>query len=229
VVKHLTTIVVLALVLVGCGAPAVPTPEAIPESTIRAAASAARPSMLGLDNLAHGKPATASASLPDQPASASFDGDPQTVWNAGAHPPQWIEIDLGAAFDLDRVILTVAQDPRGRTVHQISGRGETGDYRLLLVFRDDTEDGQELDVSPVAAWAAVRYLKIETAESPSWVAWREIAVFGRPAEPQAALPGLADIAFHNGNLLTMAVTDTSPTAPASILGSPAHRPDRRTQ
>ena len=114
-------------------------------------------------------------------ASAAVDGDPQTVWNAGAHAPQWIEIDLGAAFDLDRVILTVAEDPRGGTVHQISARGETGDYRLLYKFHEDTGDGLELEVSPVAGWAAVRYLKIETTESLSWVAWREIAVFGRPS------------------------------------------------
>lgn len=136
-------------------------------------------------NLALHRPATASASMPDQPPTAAVDGDPETAWSAGTHPTQWIEIDLGAAYDLDRLILTVAQTPAGNTVHQVFGRGDEGDYRLLHEFRGDTSDGQLLDVAPMAAWDAVRYLKIETSESPSWVAWREIAVFGRAAEPSS--------------------------------------------
>jgi hypothetical protein len=187
--KHLSTIVVMALVLVGCGAPAVPTPQAIPESTIRAAASAARPSMLGLDNLAHGNPATASASLPDQPPSAAVDGDPETIWSSGGHPMQWIQLDLGSVFDLDRLVLLPAQSPEGPTVHQVWGRGVTGVYRLLHEFRGSTADGVSLDVSPVSYWSGIRYLKIETTESPSWVAWREIAAFGELAG-LAAVDGL---------------------------------------
>jgi F5/8 type C domain len=168
------------LALQACSVPGVrPTSAAVVDTTIPSLDSLRPATPEPSENLALHRPATASASLPDQSASAALDGDAQTVWNAGAHAPQWIEIDLGAAFDLDRVILTVAQDPRGGTVHQISGRGETGDYRLLYKFHEDTGDGLELDVSPVAGWAAVRYLKIETTESPSWVAWREIAVFGR--------------------------------------------------
>ncbi|HSB90315.1 MAG TPA: discoidin domain-containing protein [Anaerolineales bacterium] len=136
-------------------------------------------------NLALHKPATASASMPDQPPTAAVDGDPETAWSAGTHPTQWIEIDLGATYDLDRLILTVAQTPAGNTVHQVFGRGDEGNYRLLHEFRGDTSDGQLLDVAPMAAWDAVRYLKIETSESPSWVAWREIAVFGRAAGPSS--------------------------------------------
>jgi hypothetical protein len=143
------------------------------------------------ENLALGRSVTASNELPGQFATAAVDGDVQTFWSAGSHPPQWIVIDLGTPFDLDRVILTVAQDPAGATVHQIWGRGENDGYRLLHEFRDGTADGQDLDVSPIAAWTSVRYVKIDTTESPSWVAWREIAVFGRAAEPQAGLPGSA--------------------------------------
>jgi len=176
--------------LQACTLPGVrPTAASVAESTIPSLESLHPATPEPSENLALHSLVTASASLPDQSASAAVDGDPQTVWNAGAHAPQWIEIDLGAAFDLDRVILTVAQDPRGGTVHQISGRGETGDYRLLYKFHEDTGDGLELDVSPVAGWAGVRYLKIETTESPSWVAWREIAVFGRSSSQPLAQVG----------------------------------------
>ena len=194
VAKHLTTIVVLALVLVGCSALSVPTPA--PGPTIRPAPSAAPPSTPTSDNLAHGKPATTSASLPDQPPSAAVDGDPETIWNAGGLPTQWIEIDFGSVFDLDRLVLLPAQTPDGPTVHQVWGRGDSGDYRLFHEFRGSTADGVALDVSPVSYWSGIRYLKIETTESPSWVAWREIAVFGRPVG-QAAVDGL----FGRGSAL----------------------------
>ncbi|MBM2843958.1 MAG: type protein, partial [Anaerolineales bacterium] len=142
--------------------------------------------------------------LPEAPAGQAVDGDTETVWSAGGHPTQWIEIDLGETFDIDRVVLTVAQDPEGVTAHQVSGRGESGAYRLLHQSRGQTTDGQQLEVSSSAAWAGVRYLKIETTESPSWVAWREIEVFGSPATGgHVAASGLPDVIFHNGNLLTM--------------------------
>jgi len=177
VAKRLTTIVVLTLVLVGCSALATPAPGPV----IRPAPSAAPPSTPTSDNLAQGKPATASAFLPDQPPSAAVDGDPETIWNSGGLPTQWIEIDFGSVFDIERVILLTAQTPDGPTIHQVWGRGESGDYRQFHEFRGSTADGLTLDVSPVSYWSGIRYLKIETTESPSWVAWREIAVFGKLA------------------------------------------------
>jgi F5/8 type C domain len=194
--REASTSLLAALLLSGCSFPGLqPSSPSVVPSTIPAAENLRPATPEPSENLALGGAVTASASLSDQPPSAAVDGDGQSVWSAGSHPPQWIEIDLGAMFDLDRLILTVAQDPAGGTTHQISGRGETGDYRLLHEFRDGTADGQDLDVSPIAAWTAVRYLKIETTESPSWVAWREIAVFGRPAEPLATLAGAARLSL----------------------------------
>ena len=62
-----------------------------------------------------------------------------TLWNAGAGPTQWIQVDLEGTYDVMRVRLIVAQDPAGRAVR--AG---------------------------------------ETTTSPSWVAWKEIQVFGEP-------------------------------------------------
>ncbi|MBM2842412.1 MAG: type protein, partial [Anaerolineales bacterium] len=46
-------------------------------------------------NLALTRSVSASASLPEAPAGQAVDGDTETVWSAGGHPTQWIEIDLG--------------------------------------------------------------------------------------------------------------------------------------
>jgi predicted amidohydrolase YtcJ/peptidoglycan hydrolase-like protein with peptidoglycan-binding domain len=201
-VAHPNALLAAALLLSACrGAASSPTAPAVLAPTVRPAPSAVPAVSEGSDNLALGRAASASASLADQQPSNAVDGDPETVWNSGGGPTQWIEIDLGAAFDLDRIVLTVAQSPGGVTSHRVYGGAGASDH-LLHEFRGPTDDGQQLEAS--SSWPAVRYLRFETTESPSWVAWREIAVFGSPATggPVAA-SGPPDVIFHNGNLLTM--------------------------
>ncbi|MCC3763537.1 discoidin domain-containing protein [Glycomyces sp. TRM65418] len=57
--------------------------------------------------LSQDRPASASSvENPDYtPASAAFDGDPGTRWSSEFADPQWIQVDLGAVFDLKRVDL----------------------------------------------------------------------------------------------------------------------------
>ncbi|HSA62523.1 MAG TPA: nucleoside hydrolase [Nitrospiraceae bacterium] len=179
----------LAILLGGCNAPAntqsIPTavaPTGRPLPTTPAGFEA------GLNNLALRKQAIASASLPDQPPSAAVDGDLDTFWSAGTDAPQWIEVDMGSAYDLERLVMVPSQYPNGPTVHHVWGRGTSGDYKLLQEFRGSTADGVAMEASAGPAWPAVRYLKIETSDSPSWVAWREIEVYGQPAAASPTPP-----------------------------------------
>ncbi len=176
-----------ATVLAGCAAQ--PGPSAIPstiESTDFFGPKLDPTAIASTDNLALGRPVTASASLPGQPPEAAVDGDVETRWISGSHPQQWIEIDPGAAFDVEKLVLVPAQDPAGATVHRVFGGLQSGEAQLLYIFRGETSDGTPLEVSPIGSWGSVRYLRIETTESPSWVAWREIAVFGRPSSQPLA-------------------------------------------
>lgn len=106
------------------------------------------------------------------------DGLTDTVWSAGAGPNQWVELDLGAIKSVDSMRLMVAQDPPGPTTHVVSVRGESGDWRELATVSGTTSDGQWLDVLLSSPLEAVRFVGIETVESPSWVAWREISILG---------------------------------------------------
>lgn len=106
------------------------------------------------------------------------DGLTDTVWSAGAGPIQWVELDLGASRTVESIHLLVAQDPPGPTAHVVSVRGESGDWRELATLSDTTSDGQWLDVVLSAPLEGVRFIGIETVESPSWVAWREISILG---------------------------------------------------
>lgn len=131
----------------------------------------------GLRNVARGRPVVASAEQTTVPAPNAVDGDATTSWGSGQFAPQWIEIDLGAAIAIAAIRLGVDQFPDGDTVHAVLGRPPGGSYRELHMFRRRTMTGALLEYVPSVPWDGIRYLRVETRASPSWVAWREVEVF----------------------------------------------------
>jgi hypothetical protein len=128
-------------------------------------------------NLAWHHPVVASSALAESPPGNAVDGDPNTIWNSGGARPAWIEIDLGQALSLSELRLTVAQTPAGITEHQVTGRAAAGGGLVVLgTLSGTTADFQVLRLTSPGTWPAVRWLRIETIASPSWVAWREIEV-----------------------------------------------------
>jgi hypothetical protein len=129
------------------------------------------------DNLARGRPVSASWTLPDRPAARVDDGHRSLIWGS-SYAPQWVEIDLGSPQTVGRIAMVAAQTPNGPTDHVILGRAYTFDrWRGLAELRGDTHDGQLLSVEPTRPWRNIRYVRVETRSSVSWVAWKEIAVF----------------------------------------------------
>jgi predicted amidohydrolase YtcJ len=150
-----------------CGDPPAPTPSG-PSS----ASPAGCPPEA--DNTALHATASASLSLRDRPAAHAVDGDVETGWGAGAGPEQWIEIDLGQQREVNCVRLLVDQYPAGRTIHRVDGGSHPDPERQLGVLEAVTEYGDWLELS--GPWN-IRYLRITTLESPSWVAWLEIETY----------------------------------------------------
>jgi hypothetical protein len=122
--------------------------------------------------------ATASQSLPDQPAEAAIDGgSPQ--WGSGADAPQYIEIALDSPRSVDEIRLTVAQFPEGPTRHEV-WVGQPGSPLVLVhVFDGPTAEPDVLVFSPEEPLQHVAVVRIVTTVSPSWVAWREINIISR--------------------------------------------------
>lgn len=149
-------------------------PAGLPPTGTPAAATSA-PSLAPGPNVALGATAAATAELSGSPASNAVDGNLETIWNAGAQATQSITIDLGRTRSVRLVRLVVAQSPVGNTVHRLFASADDGE-RLLHEFSGTTEDGERLDLTFADA-QPVRRLRIETSESPSWVAWREIEAY----------------------------------------------------
>ena len=116
------------------------------------------------------------ATVSNGPESAAFvfDHDPQKPWNSGGFAPAWVQLDLGRPTTITKVRLYTAQSPPGPTSHQILG-GLTPDSLTPLGALDgDTANAQWLELQ---VKGQVRYLKVVTLKSPSWVAWGEIEVY----------------------------------------------------
>ena len=140
-------------------------------------------------NLALGKPVQASEALPDQTAQMAVDGDPNTQWSAGAFPTQWIEIDLGAPYSVGEIRLTVGQWPAGQTVHQVWVGSSRDLMQQIYGFSGREFDFDVLNYVPAVPIANIRFIRIVTTDSPSWVSWREIEVLAPfPATPTPTAP-----------------------------------------
>src|SRR5438874_1269571 len=90
--------------------------------------------------LSRGAPATASGNAKD--AKAVTDGNVNPPgWNAQGFPPQWVEIDLGRAENVDHVTLIPEQTPNGHTEHTILGTTADGETHQLGQLKGDTVTG----------------------------------------------------------------------------------------
>lgn len=130
------------------------------------------------------------ATAGEESAQFAIDGDLETLWNAQRFPTQWISVELDQLYLLDKVELVVAQTPAGPTSHEIWLLDDSGVRTLYRAFNGlYTEDGQIIEVLFDSPRAASEILVL-TRENPSWVAWREVRIFGMPSANLAGAPNV---------------------------------------
>lgn len=130
----------------------------------------------------------------DRPVTASrgvghaavVDGNLQSAWNAQYFAPQWIQVSLDGPHDIAHLRLYVEQQPAGMTRHLIRGIRSSGEEILIEDHQSFTGAGSELVilVDQNGEGRDITAIRIETMQSPSWVAWREIEVFGWKSKPE---------------------------------------------
>ncbi|MCJ7709608.1 MAG: hypothetical protein MUQ32_02150 [Chloroflexi bacterium] len=81
-------------------------------------------------------------------------------------------------------------------VHRVYGRRDGSRTEVLLAeLKGTTSDNAWIDV-PFAKRQRIRYVRVATLASPSWVAWREIQV----QKPDVAPPSVMPEGVHDGSL-----------------------------
>lgn len=118
----------------------------------------------------------ATASSEARAADAAGDGDACSIWNAKAPAPQGITVDLGRAEDVDVVVLLPEMTPDGAVVHRVEL--STDGRRFEPAHRVEASMSTARPVELVLpSRERARFVRVRTEVSPSWVAWREIALY----------------------------------------------------
>ncbi len=163
------------------------------------------------ENLALGRPAVASTSYTGFPASNATDGNVGSRWSSQFSNNEWIYVDLGSVYTINRIVL------RWETAF---GRG----YRLQVsndastwsdVYSTTTGDGgvDDITLSTPASGRYVRMLGTQRATMYGYSLW-ELEVYGGGG-------GTPDITVL-GNGVSIADGDTTPsTADDTDFGSVA--------
>lgn len=116
----------------------------------------------------------ASGNVADMTKAA--DGNPNTIWNAGAGATQWIDIDLGSERMFSILRMLPSQNPPGNTIHHVWGRNDAGQWFDFGEVAGYTQDNQWIEFKNLLE-IPVRTIILQTTSNPSWVAWREFQVY----------------------------------------------------
>lgn len=102
--------------------------------------------------------------------------DPFKVWNSGGVAPAWIQFDFGVSRSLKAIRLTSEQWPASGVMTHLVYAGNTSPPTTLVASISGTLTSREPIVRNLEASA--RFVRVVTTASSSWVAWREIELYG---------------------------------------------------
>ncbi|MFF8009790.1 CARDB domain-containing protein [Streptomyces parvus] len=144
-------------------------------------------------NLALGKPVTASGAHGQYVPTNVTDGSQASYWEgpAGAFP-QWVQVDLGTRAELDDIVLKLpaSWEPRNETV-SVQGSTDGENFSSLAAgsaksFSPDSGNSVTLDVEGEA-----RYLRVQVTGNTGWNAAQlsEVEIYGEADDTDPGGPG----------------------------------------
>jgi hypothetical protein len=135
-------------------------------------------------NLALGRPATAGGSLGAYPARNATDGTQASYWEGPAGSfPQWVQVDLGEARDVERVVLKLPTgwESRSQTL-SLQGSTDGSTFRTLAASAGRAFDPARANTVAVdlAAPSDARYVRVHVTGNTGWNAAQlsELEVYG---------------------------------------------------
>lgn len=131
-------------------------------------------------SVALGRPVTTSSiDDPSRTGDMAVDGNAGTRWGSGWSEPEWIAVDLGASYDLDRVVVDWETAFASGYEIQVSPDGET--WTTVHTVSDGDGSFDDLDVAGTG-----RYVRLYATErATQWgFSIYELEVYGTPSGEQ---------------------------------------------
>ena len=124
-------------------------------------------------DLARGRPTTESSHTQTYASGAVTDGDPNSYWESANHAfPQWVQVDLGSALPVGRVVLALPPSwgARSQTL-AVTGSADGSSFATLTAaaarpFDPAAGNRVTLSFSP----ARVRHLRVTVTANTGWPA-----------------------------------------------------------
>ncbi|GAA1007748.1 hypothetical protein Aple_071350 [Acrocarpospora pleiomorpha] len=143
----------------------------------------------------------------DRSAFRAFDGNTSTRWGSNGGDTQWIQVDLGKTYVLDKVVLNWEAAYSSTYKIQTSADGST--WTDVHSHNDSTPTGDHIDEIVLDPLAEGRYVRMQgTKAATQWgLSLWEFEVYGKvkPADTAPTWPATAQLQIS-------ALTDTSATA-----------------
>ena len=144
-------------------------------------------------NVALHRPASASGTNAGFPAGNAVDGDANTYWESTNNAfPQWIQVDLGQATGIDRIVLKLPPPAAWATRTEtalIQGSTDGTNWSTLVASRGYTFDPASGNTATATFTAtSVRYVRVTVSANTGWPAGQvgELEVYstgGTPTPP----------------------------------------------
>lgn len=128
--------------------------------------------------ISRNKTVTASKTHSTTKASNIVDGNSATAWNAGAYKPQWVIINLQGNFSVSKIVLLPSISPKGNTSQDIYISSDMVNWKKADSFTVLTAEKTSIVRTYSPQLEGVKGVKVLTTNSPSWISWYEIEVYG---------------------------------------------------
>ncbi|NYV74488.1 CARDB domain-containing protein [Streptomyces sp. UH6] len=143
-------------------------------------------------NLALGRVATAGGAHAGYPATNVTDGSQQTYWEGPAGSfPQWVQVDLGTAVDLDRVVLKLPTGWEGRSQSlAVLGSSDGNSFTPLAAAQPRAFEPSAANTVAIGLpSASARFVRVQVSANSGWNAAQlaELEIYGEgdggPVDP----------------------------------------------
>jgi len=148
--------------------------------------------MAQCNNVALGKPVTASGTYLANIPSNAVNGNCGDLWNSGNYATQSLEVDLLSTYTINNINIMFAMSPNGNVNHQISTSPDMVTWTVVDNITGFFITGQLTErCYSSAPLTNVRGVRITSLSSPSWIAIYELGIYtlSSPAIPTITASG----------------------------------------